>query len=130
MQDVLDTEIDWYSEETATFGDRLSGAREAMGLSQSGLARQLGVKLKTLRNWEQDMSEPRANKLQMLAGVLNVSIMWLLNGEGDGLSRPTEPAPDMVAVLPEIQAIQSDMQALSERLLRLEARLRNKESVQ
>ena len=75
----------WYSEEAATFGDRVTGAREALGLSEDALARKLGVKLKTVRAWEGDLAEPRANKLQMLAGILNVSIMWLLTGQGDGL---------------------------------------------
>ena len=30
-------------------------------------------------------SEPRANRLSMLAGLLGVSVMWLLHGEGDGV---------------------------------------------
>ena len=80
----------WYSEDAATFGDRVAGAREAINMSQEELARRLGVKLKTVHGWENDMSEPRANKLQMLAGVLNVSIMWLINGEGEGVDGPDE----------------------------------------
>ena len=44
----------------------------------------------TLLLRENDLTEPRANKLQMLAGVLNVSIMWLLTGEGQGLDDPAE----------------------------------------
>ena len=70
----------WYDPEATTFGDRMTGAREASGLSQSELAKRLGVKVKTIRAWENDQSEPRANKLQMLAGLLGVSIMWLLSG--------------------------------------------------
>ena len=34
---------DWYGEASATFGDRLAGAREAAGLSQEALAAKLGV---------------------------------------------------------------------------------------
>ena len=33
---------DWFSEKSATFGDRVSGAREAVGLSQKELAAHLG----------------------------------------------------------------------------------------
>jgi len=73
---------DWYGAETATFGDRLAGAREAAGLSQEELATRLGVRLETLIGWEEDAADPRANRLQMLAGMLNVSLMWLLTGEG------------------------------------------------
>jgi len=78
-------EDDYFSNDNATFGDRVVAAREALGLNQQELAKKLGVKLKTVRGWENDLSEPRANKLQMMAGMMNVSIMWLLTGEGDGL---------------------------------------------
>jgi len=118
---------DWYGAETATFGDRLSGAREALGLSQSDLAKRLGVKLKTVRGWENDQSEPRANKLQMVAGLLNVSIMWLLTGEGDGLDGPettTEPATDIRQLLLDLRQARSDHARLLDDLGRLEKRLR------
>ena len=49
----------WFSEETATFGDRLAAAREAAGLSQSGLAGKLGVKRNVIAGWEDDLKEPR-----------------------------------------------------------------------
>ena len=84
---------DWYSPETATFGDRIAGAREALGLSQRDLAHRLGVRPETLRGWEDDRTEPRSNRLQMLAGLLNVSIRWLLTGEGEGLEGPAAPQP-------------------------------------
>ncbi|MDV4166986.1 helix-turn-helix transcriptional regulator [Rhodovulum sp. FJ3] len=117
----------WYSEDAATFGDRLVGAREAMGMSQADLARRLGVKLKTVGAWEQDLSEPRANKLQMLAGVLNVSIMWLLNGEGDGIDGPDNEAAlpaDVANLLSDIRQVKLEVNALGGRLGRLEKRLR------
>ncbi|HHL19955.1 MAG TPA: XRE family transcriptional regulator [Aliiroseovarius sp.] len=120
----------WYSEETATFGDRLAGAREAAGLSRKDLARRLGVKLKTLSAWEDDLAEPRANKLQMLAGLLNVSLSWLLTGQGEGVAAPDEApgqaarAPDLQAALLEIRALRAEMLAGAERLGRLEKKLR------
>ena len=70
----------YFTDEIATFGDRLAAAREAVGFSQDDLAARLGVLGKTIRKWEEDRAEPRANKLQMLAGVLNVSMPWLLSG--------------------------------------------------
>jgi DNA-binding XRE family transcriptional regulator len=54
----------WYGADVATFGDRLAGAREAAGLSQEDLAQRLGVRLTTLQNWEEDLAEPRGNRLQ------------------------------------------------------------------
>ncbi|WP_366943525.1 helix-turn-helix domain-containing protein [Cypionkella sp.] len=77
---------DWYGENTATFGDRLEAARESCGLSQTELAQRLGVRDTTIKSWEADEWEPRGNRLQMLAGMLNVSLMWLLSGRGEGVA--------------------------------------------
>ncbi len=124
---MTDTDIDWYGPEAATFGDRVAGAREAAGMTQAQLARRLGVKKTTVRGWEEDLSEPRANKLSMMAGLLNVSIMWLLTGEGDGMDGPareTTEAQDLAGILGELRAIRADMRITAERAARLEKRLR------
>jgi len=117
----------WYDGDTATFGDRMTGAREASGLSQTELARRMGVKVKTVRAWENDQSEPRANKLQMLAGMLGVSIMWLLTGQGDGLDGPETPEPlsdDLTAIIAELRAMKVDQARMADRMGRVEKRLR------
>ncbi len=115
----------WYSDETATFGDRLAAAREAVGLADSALAKRLGVKLKTVRSWEQDLAEPRANKLQMLSGVLNVSLAWLLTGDGEGPSEPEEwtVQGDIAGLLLELRQIKTEMAAATSRLAVVEKRL-------
>jgi transcriptional regulator with XRE-family HTH domain len=117
----------WYDAETTTFGDRMTGAREAAGLSQTDLAKRLGVKVKTIRAWENDQSEPRANKLQMLAGLLGVSIMWMLTGAGDGLDGPEQPdalPDDIAALLTEMRRMKVEQSRMAERMGRLEKRLR------
>ncbi len=118
---------DWYSDATATFGDRVAAGREALGLSQSELARKLGVKLRTIQAWEDDRFEPRANKLQMLSGVLNVSLLWLLKGEGEGVSAPgdQEVDSDITALLMEIRQVRGTIMQSADRLGTLEKRLRN-----
>ena len=60
-------------------------AREKSNLSQQDLAQRLGVKNSTIKSWENDNFEPRANRLSMLAGLLNVSITWLISAEGSGI---------------------------------------------
>mgnify|MGYP000923008741 CR=1 FL=1 len=117
---------DWYGAEQATFGDRLAGAREAAGLSQPELAERLGVRLETLQSWEDDAADPRANRLQMLAGMLNVSLMWLLTGQGEGLDAPPEAREEAETVretVREIRAIRSVVEELDARLGRLERKL-------
>lgn len=117
---------DWYGPDSATFGDRLAAAREAAEMSQEALAKRLGVKQKTLQGWEDDVNEPRANRLSMLAGLLNVSIVWLITGEGEGVGAPDdEPAaPDVSSILFEMRALKTEMQASAEKLGKLEKRLR------
>jgi transcriptional regulator with XRE-family HTH domain len=121
-----DKGTDWYGPETATFGDRLAGAREAAGLSQADLAAKLGVRLETLESWEDDASDPRANRLSKLAGLLGVSMMWLLTGEGEGLEGPPEAGADPGSereTVREIRAIRAVLEELDARLGRLERRL-------
>ena len=114
----------WFDPQSTTFGDRLAGAREASSLSQGELAKRLGVRMQTLRAWENDLSEPRANRVQMLSGLLNVSLVWLLTGEGDG------PAPGSATadIVHEVRRLRHDAVRLSERLAVLEGRLRGTES--
>ena len=132
--DVTDTpeiddtsQADWYGPDSATFGDRVAAAREAAGMTQAMLARRLGVRITTLRGWENDMSEPRANRLSMLAGLLNVSMMWLINGEGEGLDG-TEGVgvlpPDAAELLTEMRSLRVELSQSAKHVARLEKRLR------
>ena len=115
-------DIDWYSDERATFGDRLTFAREAAGLSQDELARRLGVEPERVTRWEADTDEPRANRLQMIAGMLGVSLAWLLTGTGEP---PSADGPGEVSeILSEIRQVRGEMARGAERLGRLEKRLR------
>lgn len=117
---------EWYSEASATFGDRLMAAREAAELSQKELAKRLGVKVKTVAAWENDLSEPRANRLQTMAGLLNVSLMWLLTGEGEGVDAPGDESldTDSRAILLELRELSADIDQAADRIARLEKRLR------
>ena len=117
---------DWFNPDATTFGDRVAGAREKAGMSQSQLAKRLGIKLKTLKAWEDDQSEPRANKLSMMAGLLNVSLLWLLSGEGDGPEAPSdgELEQDVADTLTEIRDLRAQMARAADRLGVLEKNLR------
>jgi transcriptional regulator with XRE-family HTH domain len=123
----MDNTEDWYGPDTATFGDRLAAARESADMTQAELARRLGVRVSTLRSWENDVSEPRANRLSMMAGLLNVSMMWLINGQGEGLDAPLEDGALPASandVLNELRELRTDMLARVEQMGRLEKKLR------
>ena len=123
----MTAQTDWYGPDAATFGDRVSAARERAGMTQAVLAKRLGVRLATLRAWEDDLSEPRANRLSTLAGVLNVSMMWLINGEGEGIDAPVDVmagTADIQEVLADIRQLRSEMLGSAEAMGRLEKRLR------
>ena len=122
----MDDATDWYGPDAATFGDRLAAAREAAGMTQEQLAKRLGVKLGSLQRWEEDLAEPRANRLSMVAGILNVSLIWLITGEGEGIAPPDEEAipADIGAVLTEIRGMRAEMRNSAEKLGRLEKKLR------
>ena len=124
MTDAVDT--NWYSNEAATFGDRIAAAREARHMTQKSLAKRLGVGLKTIESWENDLAEPRANKLQTLSGVLNVSIPWLLTGEGAGVAPGPEDyaMPDVAEIMAEMRVLRTDMLRSAERLGVIEKRLK------
>ena len=113
----------WYGSETATFGDRLSAAREAQGLTIADLARKLGVRAETIGHWEADASAPRGNRVQMLSGLLGVSLGWLLTGEGTGPEGPDSaeaPAADQAR---QATALVGEMQQLRREALHLGARI-------
>lgn len=116
-------DTDWFSEDAATFGDRLAGARDAAGMTQGQLAKRLGVKLGSLRDWENDISEPRANRLSMLSGILNVSLPWLLTGEGEGLQTPEELPAGVPEILAEMRVLRAAIRRSGDRLGVLEKRL-------
>ena len=118
----------WYGEDVATFGDRLQAAREYAGLSLPEFAKRLGVKKATALAWEEDLAEPRANKLSMMAGLLNVSIIWLLSGEGEDVKAPYDEEETVdagvSALLTEIRDLRSQLSLAGDRLGKLEKRLR------
>lgn len=88
-----------------SLGQRLVDAREAQGLSTAQLARRLGVQTRTLNGWEHDHTEPRGNRLAMVAAVLNVTPSWLLAGDGE--------SPNHTDPLLEVRALKAELDSLN-----------------
>lgn len=126
---MTDTAENWYSEEAATFGDRLAAARDGAGLSQRDLADRLGVKTSTIAAWEDDRKEPRANRLSMLSGILGISLSWLMTGQGDGPDAPEDAGQfgnaDAAAIMTQMRHVRAEISAANDKLARLEKQLRH-----
>lgn len=60
------------------FGEKLKKARIQIGLKQSELAKQLGVKNTTISNWENNISKPDLEMLSYICGALGVKVSYFL----------------------------------------------------
>ena len=103
------------SDQDNTVGERIRRAREATGLTTAQMARRLGIKTTTLTMWESDRSEPRSNRLLMLAGLLNVSPSWLLTGLGTAPIED-EMSSEMRTLRAELRMLRADIDGISKRL--------------
>lgn len=97
------------------FGARVAQARKSAGFTVRQLATRMSVKPSTIENWEAGRSEPRANKLVMLAGVLGIPVLWLLDGEmPDGVAFDVDISETSVPArkLERAIALQGELAAL------------------
>ena len=122
---MTESDVNWYSDDAATFGDRLAAAREAQTLTTKEFAHRLGVSTRTLEKWENDLSEPRANRLQMISGILNVSLPWLLTGEGDGLDAEVSEPTNVDDLMTEMRTLRVQLGQAADRIGVLEKRLKS-----
>ncbi len=101
-----------------TVGGRISRARSACGLSVKDVAWRLGIKMATVSAWEHDRSEPAAHRLTTLAGLLNVSLSWILYGVGIGPSGDLtgEANKEMTTQLNQLRLLHVETGLLIEKL--------------
>jgi transcriptional regulator with XRE-family HTH domain len=88
MDDMTTETYDETFDDGDTLGGRITRARDLAGLTLEDAASRIGVTDETLAEWESDRSEPRANKIMTLAGVLGVSPAWLISGAGEAPQPP------------------------------------------
>jgi transcriptional regulator with XRE-family HTH domain len=96
-------------DQDTTLGGRISLAREASGLSVTQVVKRLGVRSATYAAWEADRSEPRANKLVALAGILNVSPPYLLGGLGTQPDTGNSPEADKAAIAQRLSQLEKTL---------------------
>jgi transcriptional regulator with XRE-family HTH domain len=71
--------------------ERIRLSMDLSGLTQSELAKKLGISQAAVSGWLRGSKTPTSDNVEALAGVLNSSPQWLLYGEGPG------PTPDLAA---------------------------------
>jgi len=106
---------------STTLGDRIEQARRAKGFDLPQLARRIAVKSATLQNWESDRSEPRAEKLNRLAGLLDVPLIWLLSGESPESTRPVGRPTAITTMAFKVERAVAMQQDLASLLIELSA---------
>ena len=75
-----------------TFGEKLKDARLKAGLSQEELAQRMSVSRSAVAKWETDKGMPDVANLKAIAGLLDVSVDYLLDdGKALDLSVIKEP---------------------------------------
>jgi transcriptional regulator with XRE-family HTH domain len=107
-------------------GRRLADARVAAGLSPRDLADHLGVKESTITKWESGERSPRGQRVSKLAGILGVSLSWILVGRG---VEPTGHNHDAVQLRAELRLardrlddVVSELAVIDKRLAEMEQR--------
>ncbi len=118
--------IDHFATTAPTFGGRLQAARNAKGLTVARLGEKLGVEAAKVDIWESDTEAPRSNRIPTLAGMLNVSIIWLMTGESNGTTHiaETHARPTIINdTLGEIAQLKATLLDAYDKLESLEQRL-------
>jgi phage repressor protein C with HTH and peptisase S24 domain len=80
------------TDESSGFQSRLKKVVESFG-SNSALARSIGSSETAIRKWVNGISEPKQSSIVAIARTANISLEWLMTGEGQmkgGISRSFE----------------------------------------
>jgi transcriptional regulator with XRE-family HTH domain len=93
------------ADDSTGIGARIAEARANAELSHADIAERLGVKESTVAKWESGSKSPRGHHVSKLAGVLGVSMSWILMGRG---IEPTNSS--------EIEQLRSELGSVRARL--------------
>ena len=85
-------------------GDRIRKLRTQQKLSQKELARKLDVSVATIKNWENDSSDPYLDNIRTLSSIFNVTTDYLLGkSEQQRLYHDELEEGDIILLNPIIQ---------------------------
>ena len=95
-----------------TIGNVIATYRKKMGLTQDGLAQQLGVTNQAVSKWENGQSNPDSQNLIQLTEVLDTDIEYLTTGRKTYGRRPpvvikTVETVEKVVEVPVVQVVET-----------------------
>ena len=67
-------------------GEKILQMRKQLGISQSTLAKRLKLSVKTIKNWENDISDPSLKSILALCDLFHISSDDLLGRNNDIIS--------------------------------------------
>ena len=67
-----------------TLNEEIRRRRKAMGMTQTDLARSVGVGLATVSRWEMGLHDPKLHQLKALAKLFGVTELELMYPKGEG----------------------------------------------
>ena len=87
------------------FASRLKQLRAQRGLSQSDLAKQVGVHYNHIGRYERGQSKPSAETLSKLAEALGVSADFLMEGSSDEAAKATFQDRELLMQFKEVEKL-------------------------
>lgn len=94
--------------------DRLKAAREALGLSQQGLADVGGVSLRSQQNYEAGLRNPDSAYLAAIAAA-GADVLYILTGQRSGGTSAVPATPRQAALLDNFEHLSEDDKRALER---------------
>lgn len=96
------------------FAERLAASASKLTLSQSDIARRLGVKPQSVQQWFSGETVPRTPRLVALAALLQTSVRYLLGGLADAGEGNTSTHETAATEIPLISWVQAGQWACAE----------------
>jgi SOS-response transcriptional repressor LexA len=102
------------NDRNVVFAARIAALASKLTLSQSDIARRLGVKPQSVQQWFAGDTVPRTQRLEALAGLLKTSVRYLLGGPPDSGEGNTSFPESPVTEIPLISWVQAGQWACAE----------------
>ncbi|MBL4754726.1 MAG: helix-turn-helix domain-containing protein [Flavobacteriales bacterium] len=99
------------------FKDRLKQARTQKGLSQSKLAKEIGMHVTNISRYERGENKPTSQALTKLGDVLGVSADYLMNGSTEDMANNSISDKELLLQFKKVEHLSNDKKRIVKELL-------------